>query len=112
VKVVALNKQSGGLFVASESLSGSESQLVCKAKPKQTGILSSRPRGTTKVVPFLFILVFSLLQWGIYSAMAEFLDYQQSDLILLKTLKNYSGSSIIDTNKYRGACNCRLRGSM
>ena len=37
-KVAALNKQSGGLFVASESLSESESQLVCKAKPKQTGI--------------------------------------------------------------------------
>ncbi len=38
VKVAALNKQSGGLFVACESLSESESQLVCKAKPKQTGI--------------------------------------------------------------------------
>ena len=31
-KVAALNKQSGGLFVASESLSDSESQLVCKAQ--------------------------------------------------------------------------------
>ena len=47
-KVAALNKQSGGLFVASESLSESESQLVCKAKPMQTGILSSRPLGIVK----------------------------------------------------------------
>jgi len=31
-RVAALNKQSGGLFVASESLSGSESQLVCEAR--------------------------------------------------------------------------------
>ena len=31
-KVAALNKQSSGLFVAGESLSGSESQLACKAQ--------------------------------------------------------------------------------
>ena len=31
-RVAALNKQSSGLFVAGESLSGSESQLVCKAQ--------------------------------------------------------------------------------
>ena len=31
-RVAALNKQSSGLFVAGESLRGSESQLVCKAQ--------------------------------------------------------------------------------
>ena len=80
-KVAALNKQSSGLFVASESLSDSESQTACKAQPKQAGILSSRPRPPRNRWSFF---VSRPLQSAVFFCCAEILLYA----IIKKTLYN------------------------
>ena len=80
-KVAALNKQSGGLFVASESLSGSESQIVCKAQCAAADgeSLMVHHQKAGPYGPAIFILLCLMFQSTLFSEIYDiFMSYKNN----------------------------------